>query len=62
MKLHFRRNDPNEKTSVKSFISGYFIQTVVRDDIEWKIFHLAENEISRKHPVRLITTTIPTSP
>ena len=46
MKFYFCQNDRNEITPAMSFISEYFMKTVVTDspDNKLKIFHFARNE------------------
>ena len=53
MKFDFCENVRNEITPTGSFISGFIMQTVIRNwlDTEIKIFHFARNEISCKHPL-----------
>ena len=60
MKFHFCQNDFNEITPAINFISGCFLQTVIRDrpDTKLKIFHFARNEISCKHLLTEKLTTL----
>ena len=57
MKYHFCQNNPNEKASTMSFISGYFMQTATSD---WPyttltICHFARNEISSNEITLLVS-------
>ena len=55
MKFYFCQNDRNEITPAMSFISEYFMKTVVTDspDNKLKIFHFARNETLCKHSLKL---------
>ena len=52
MKFLFCQNDGDEMAPAMSFISVYFMYTVMRDwpDTKSKKFNFAQNEISYKHP------------
>ena len=50
---YFCQNDLNEITPTMSFLSGYFVKTVMRDWLytKLKIFHFPRNNIPCKHPL-----------
>lgn len=55
-KFYFCQNDRNKIAPETSFISGYFMWTVIRGwpDTELKILHFVRNEISCKHALKIL--------
>ena len=54
MKFNFCENDHNELILAMGFISGCIMKTIIKNwpETEMKIFHLAQDEMSCKHPLK----------